>query len=184
MQGPHATPHTQGHARVAKREYIYPHLAARANPGPNLRQATWDRKTECVQQNRSSIRTNAMGKRQPFQFTNDSPTPATSSSAQGCTMSRAARPTTWPKGYVAGVPVTLTVWCSSHWSRSGPSSKPHTGCSRALQESRNGKASQLQELERENTSPTPHCHGCVRRQSVMKCMTSRCAAWVIKDDRV
>ena len=23
------------------------------------------------------------------------------------------------------------VWCSSHWSRSGPSRKPHTGCSRA-----------------------------------------------------
>ena len=94
-------------------------------------------------------------------------------------MSRVARPTTCPKEYVAGVSVTLTVWCSSHWSRSGPSSKPHTGCSRALQESRNGKAWQVQELE---TSPTPNCHGCVRRQSVMKCMTSRCAAWFIKGD--
>ena len=109
-----------------------------------------------------------------IQFANDKPTPATSSSAQGCTMSRAARPTTCPKEYVAGVSVTLTVWCSSHWSRSGPSSKPHTGCSRASQESRNGKASQVQELE---PPPTSNCHGCVRRQSVMKCMTSRCAAW-------
>ena len=42
-------------------------------------------------------------------------------------MSRSARPTTCPKENVAGVSVTLTVWCSSHWSRSGPSSKPHTG---------------------------------------------------------
>ena len=116
-----------------------------------------------------------------IQFVNDKPTPATSSSAQGCTMSRAARPTTCPKEYVAGVSVTLTVWCSSHWSRSGPSSKPHTGCSRASQERRNGKASQVQELE---PPPTPNCHGCVRRQSVMKCMTSRCAAWFIKDDMV
>ncbi len=96
-------------------------------------------------------------------------------------MSRAARPTTCPKGCVAGVPVTLTVWCSFHWSRSGPSSKPHTRCVRASQESRNGKALQVQELE---TPPTPNCHGCVRRQSVLKCMTSRCAAWFIKDDMV
>ncbi len=95
-------------------------------------------------------------------------------------MSRAARPTTCPKGYVAGVSVTLTVWCSSHWSRSGPFSRPHTGCvlGRASQESRNGKPLQVQEPE---TPPTPNCHGCVCRQSVMKCMTSRCAAWFIKD---
>ena len=64
---------------------------------------------------------------------------------------------------------------------SGPSSKPLTGCSRASQESRNGKASQVQELE---PPPTPNCHGCVRRESVMKCVTSRCAAWFIKDDMV
>ena len=38
-----------------------------------------------------------------------------------------------------------------------------------------------QELE---PPPTPNCHGCVCRQSVMKCMTSRCAAWFIKDDMV
>ena len=64
--------------------------------------------------------------------------------------------------YVAGVAVTLTVWCSSHWSRSGPSSKPHTGCSSASQESRNGKASQVQQLE---TPPTPNCHGCLASQA-------------------
>ena len=44
-----------------------------------------------------------------------------------------------------------------------------------------GKASQVQEPE---PPPTPNCHGCVRKQSVMKCMTSRCAAWFIKDDMV
>ena len=62
-----------------------------------------------------------------------------------------------------------------------PSSKPHTGCSRASQESRNGKASQVQELE---TPPTPNGHGCVRRQSVIKCITSRCAACFMKDGMV
>ena len=62
-----------------------------------------------------------------------------------------------------------------------PLKQAHTGRSRASQESRNGKASQVQELE---PPPTPNCHGCVRRQSVMKCMTSRCAAWLIKDDLV
>ena len=35
-----------------------------------------------------------------------------------------------------------------------------------------------------NQPQHPNCHGCVRRQSVMKCMTSRCAAWFIKDDVV
>ena len=57
-----------------------------------------------------------------------SPRPATSSSAQSCTMVRVARPTTCPKGYAAGVSVTLKVWCSSHWSRRCPSGKPNTGC--------------------------------------------------------
>ena len=55
------------------------------------------------------------------------------------------------------------------------------GTHRASQQSRNGKASQVQELE---TPPTPNGYGCVRRQSVMKCMTSRCAAWFMKDDMV
>ncbi len=41
------------------------------------------------------------GQMTAIQFAYDKPTPATSSSAQGCTTSRAARPTTCPKGYVA-----------------------------------------------------------------------------------
>ena len=48
-----------------------------------------------------------------IQFANDKPTPATSSSAQGCTMSRAARPTTCPKKYVAGVSVTSPARCGA-----------------------------------------------------------------------
>ena len=117
-----------------------------------------------------------------IQFANDKPTPATSSSAQGCTMSRAARPTTCPKGCVAGVSVTLTIYCSSHCSRGGPSSKPQPAAQGLRKRvCRNGKASQVQKLE---TPPTPDCHGCVRRQSVMKCIMSRCAAWFIKDDAV
>ena len=87
--------------REREREYIYPHLAARANLGPIHRQATRDRKTKC---NRSSINTNTIygAMTTAIQFANDKPTPATSSSAQGCTMSRAARPTSCPKEYVAG----------------------------------------------------------------------------------
>ncbi len=58
-----------------------------------------------------------------------------------------------PKKCAAGVSVTLlTVCCSSQCSRSeGPSSKPHTGCARASQDSRNGSAPLVQETE---TSPS------------------------------
>ena len=101
-----------------------------------------------------------------IQFADDKPTPAASSSAQGCTThacreprgQQHARRDMWHgRGILT---LTLTVWCSSHWSRSGPSSEPYTGYSRASQVSRNGKASHVQELE---TPPTPKCHGCVRR---------------------
>ncbi len=45
----------------------------------------------------------------------------------------------------AGTPKAAGV-VQAEW-RSGHSGKPHTGCSRAPQESANGKASQVQELE-------------------------------------
>ena len=116
-----------------------------------------------------------------IQFANDKPTPATSSSAQGCTMSRAARSATCPKEYVAGVCQLYVMVCAAPTGHGVAPLASHTGCSRASQESRNGKASQGQALE---PTPTPNCHGCVNRQSGMKCMTSRCAVWFIQDDMV
>ena len=84
---------------------IYPYLAVRANLGPVHRQAARDRKTECVQQLKHQDE--CCGEMTAIQFANDKATPATTSSAQGCTMSRAARPTKCPEGYVAGVAVTI-----------------------------------------------------------------------------
>ena len=120
-----------------------------------------------------------------IQFVIDKPTPATSSSAQGCTMSRAAREANNTPEAICGRGIRdLNGGCGAAPTGHGVAPlASHTPAAQGLhnEESRNGKASQVQELE---PPPTPNRHDCVRRQPVMKCMTSRCAAWFIKDDMV